>query len=145
MIRVVNKKVEEPKIYKVICDECGNELEYEKGDTYIGALGGRELVCPVCGEKVFVDQPEGIELDSSNIEFPIHFFVPNDDAVDIDNSQIQAWVRECLYKAESDSENWCHYVTGSGNTMVFVHKYENEYALYVTKKYYECSIPRGEL
>lgn len=84
----------------------------------------------------------GIDLNSSNIEFPLHFMPPSDNAVDMGNAKIQEWVRERLRMAESDTEDYGHYFTGSGNTMVFVFKYEDEYDVYVTKKYWECSIPR---
>jgi hypothetical protein len=142
MIKVIHKKSDETKIYKITCDECGAELEYEKGDTYIGALGGRELICPVCSEKVYVEEPEGIDLNSSNIEFPLHFMPPSDKAVDIDSTKIQQWVRECLYKMENDSEEYGFYLRGSGNTIVLVTKHEEEYDIYVMKNYWECSIPR---
>lgn len=142
MIKVIKENEELPKIYRVRCNECGTLLEYEKGDTYIGVFGGRELICPNCGTKVFVDEPEGIDLNSSNIEFPLHFMPPSDNAVDMGNAKIQEWVRERLRMAESDTEDYGHYFTGSGNTMVFVFKYEDEYDVYVTKKYWECSIPR---
>jgi DNA-directed RNA polymerase subunit RPC12/RpoP len=142
MIKVVNKKTEEPKIYKVTCDECGAQLEYEKDDTYIGALGGREVICPSCGERVFVEEPDGIDLNSSNIEFPLHFMPPSNDAMNIGNTQIQEWVREKLSEAERDGEDGDFYFIGSGNAMVFVFKFTDEYAVYVTKSYYECSITR---
>ena len=140
MIKVVGQE-KERKIYRAKCDECGKWLEYEEEDTYIGALGGRELICPACGERVYVEQPEGIDLNSSNIEFPKHFMSP-DKAKDINDAEIQKWVRECLGRAESDLEEWGHYYAGSGNTIVFVFKYEDEYDIYVTKKYWDCSIPR---
>lgn len=142
MIKVINRNVEAPKIYKVTCEECGAALEYEKDDTYIGALGGRELICPSCSNKVYVEEPEGIDLDSSNIEFPLHFMPPSDKAVDINSTQIQQWVRERLYMAEHDTEDYGYYLTGSGDTLVFVFKHEDEYDIYVAKKYWECSIPR---
>lgn len=142
MIRVINRKVEEIKVYHTTCDNCGVELEYEKGDTYIGVFGDREFICPICGETVFVEEPEGIDLDSSNIEFPTHFMKPSDKAIDISDEQIQEWIRGYLYRAENDEENYGYYLTGSGNAIVFITKHEDEYNLYVTKKYWKCSIPR---
>lgn len=142
MVKVINKQTEEPKIYKTTCDECRAELEYEKNDTYIGALGSREIICPSCGKRVCVEEPEGIVLNSNNIEFPLHFMAPSDKAVNISDVEIQRWVRERLHTAENYAEDYGYYVTGSGDTMVFVFKYEDEYVVYVTKNYYECSIPR---
>lgn len=141
MIRVVNKRAEEPKIYKTTCGECGTELEYEKGDTYIGALGGREFICPTCGETVFVEEPEGIDLDSSNIQFPTHFMKPNSKAIDIEDERIQEWVQKCLKKIEDNPENG-FYISGSRNTVVIALDFEDERDVYVAKKYWECSIPK---
>ena len=62
--------------------------------------------------------------------------------VDIDNEKIQQYIRERLRVAECDTEDFGYYATGSGNTMVFVFKYEDEYVVYVAKNYWECSIPR---
>ena len=141
MIKVVGKKVEEPKIYRTVCFECEAMLEYEEGDTYIGALGGRELVCPSCGEKTFVDEPEGIDLDSSNIEFPTHFMYTSNRAVNIKDDEIQGWVRRCLKKIEDNPEDEFH-LTGSGDTVVIALNFGDEYDIYVAKKYWECSIPK---
>ena len=47
---------------------------------------------------------------------------------------------DSLEKREEDYGEFA--LTGSGNTMVFAVKYEDEYAIYVTKEYYESSIPR---
>lgn len=141
MIRVINKKAEEPKIYNTTCDECGTEIEYEKSDTYIGALGGREFICPTCGETVFVEEPEGIDLDSSNIEFPTHFMKPSNKTIDIEDERIQEWVQQCLKKIEDNPENG-FYISGSGNTVVIALDFKGERDVYVAKKYWECSIPK---
>lgn len=140
MIKVINKK-EEPKIYKITCDECGAELEYEKNDTYIGALGGRELICLVCNKTVFIDEIEGIDLDSNNIEFPTHFMKLSDEAVDIGDEKIQEWVQKCLKNIENNPEDG-FYIAGSGDTVVIALNFEDERDIYVAKKYWECSIPK---
>ena len=141
MIKVINRKVEEHKIYKITCYECRAELEFEKRDTHIGALGGRELICPVCNQTVFVDEIEGIDLDSSNIEFPTHFMKPSDEAVDIEDKKIQEWVVKCLKKIEDNPDSG-FYISGSGNTVVIALDFEDEREIYVAKKYWECSIPK---
>ena len=141
MIKVLNRNVEEPKIYKITCDECHAELEYEKSDTYIGVFGGRELICPACNEKVFIDEIEGIDLDSSNIEFPTHFMNPSDKAMDIEDERIQEWVQKCLKNIEDNPGNG-FYISGSGNTVVIALDFEDERDIYVAKKYWVCSIPK---
>lgn len=141
MIKVLSKKIEEPKTYKAFCGHCDAELEYEECDTYIGVYGGRELICPSCGKKTSVDQPEGIDLNFNNIKYPSHFYYMGD-GVDIDNQKIQQYIKDLLSKAEQDEDDCAFYYTGTGNTMVFVVKGEEEYSIFVTKNYSECYIPR---
>ena len=141
MIKVLNKNTDEQKLYRQICDMCGAELEFALNDTYISALGARYVKCPVCGEEIMTEECDGIQLNSSNIEFPKHFFEP--DGVDIPNSEINNWVRRCLKIAEESDEPYGYFVhTGSGNTMVILMAYEDEYEIIVTKDYYETSVNR---
>ena len=141
MIKVLNKNIDEQKLYRQICDMCGAELEFALNDTYIGALGARYVKCPVCGEEIMTEKCDGIQLNSSNIEFPKHFFEPS--GVDIPDSEINNWVRRCLKIAEESDEPYGYFVhTGSGNTMVILMAYEDEYEIIVTKDYYETSVNR---
>ena len=141
MIKVLNKDVNEQKLYRQKCDECTAELEFTFDDTYIGALGARYVKCPICGKENITEGCGGIELDSSNIEFPKHFIEPG--GVDITDSEIENRVRECLKVAEKSDEPYGYFVsTGSGNTMVILMAYEDEYEIIVTKDYYETSVNR---
>ena len=141
MIRVVGKKYKEPKVYKIICDECRAELEYEYEDTYEGYAGMRHIKCPECGYEIMSEYFDGVELDSNNVEFPKHFYSFN--GVDIQNEEIQQWVRKCLQYAEEAEEPYGYFIhAGSGNTTVVLMAYEDEYDIIVAKNYYELSIPR---
>ena len=139
MIKVVGKKTEEPKIYKVTCDNCGAELECEESDTYVGAHGCNYVKCPECGDEVLVETMEGIVLTEHNIEFPKHFHKVGDAAINIGDYKIQEWVRECIdhIKKNKDSHFW---MIESGNTVVIVLEWEDEYEVYVAKNYYDCLI-----
>lgn len=141
MIKVLNKNTDEQKLYRQICDMCGAELEFSFDDTYIGAFGGRYLKCPNCGREVWVEELEGINLNSNNIRFPEHFCEPG--GVNISDDQIEVWVRDCLKMAEESDDPYGYFVhIGSGNTMVILLEYEDEYNIIVTKDYYETSVNR---
>lgn len=141
MIKVIGKKVEEPKIYKVTCDNCGAQLECEESDTYVGANGCNYVDCPECGYDAIVEAIPDIKLTEHNIEFPKHFHKTNDDAINIGDSTLQEWIRECLekIKREEDGNFW---IIASGNAVVIILKFEDEYSIYVAKNYWECSIFR---
>lgn len=141
MIKVLNKDMNEQNLYRQKCNECAAELEFSLEDTYIGALGARYVKCPICGEEIITEKCDGIELNSSNIEFPKHFIEPG--GVDINDSKIENWVRECLKIAEESDKPYGYFVsTGSGNTMVILMAYEDEYEIIVAKDYYGTSIDR---
>ena len=141
MIKVVNKKKEEPKIYRQVCEECGTELEFEYSDTYEGALSLRFIKCPECGQELAVEDVDDEKLTSKNIEFPKHFFEPK--GTEVTNEKIQNWVRECLKFAETSDEPAGYFVVQmSGNTAVILLVWEDEYQIIVTKDYYETSIER---
>lgn len=140
MIKVLNKDIEQT-FYRQHCEECHAELEFSFDDTYIGALGARYVKCPVCGEEIITEKCDGIELDSNNIEFPKQFFEPG--GVDIPDNEIENWVRECLKVAEESDEPYGYFVcTGSGNTIVILMAYEDEYEIIVAKDYYETSVDK---
>lgn len=136
---------EEPKsnTYKIICENCGSELEVEDGDIEIGTYGMGYVVCPCCGEETYSDElADYFPLTKNNLEFPVHYS-SSKNAVSIDNDRINKWVKECIEKFDINDENdWCRF-TGSGDTMVFVFKFDEdkEYCVYVCKNYYETIIP----
>ena len=141
MIKVINKDIGQ-NFYRQKCDNCAAELEFSFDDTYEGWLGARYIKCPVCGEEVMAEEIEAKALYSSNIEFPKHFRKINK-VVDIDDKEIQKWVKQCLKTAEESNEPYGYFVsTGSGNTQVILMAYADEYDIVVAKDYYEATVFR---
>lgn len=132
-----------PKTYKIACENCESELEVEDDDIKVGTYGMGYVVCPCCGEKTYPDKfADRFPLTKDNVEFPTHYS-SFDKAVNIDNDTINKWVKECIENFDHNDENdWCRF-TGSGDTMVFVFKFDEdeEYYVYVCKNYYETFIP----
>ena len=127
---------------KIKCSECDSELEITEEDTHIGWMGARFITCPCCGEESMVDELDGITLTKDNVEFPTHYSSSNK-AISVDDDTINKWVKECIEKFDPNDENdWLRYA-GSGDTMVFVFKFDEdkEYDVYVCKNYYETFIP----
>ena len=141
-MRIIN---DEPNIIE--CTGCKVKLEYDVADIQVGAYGCAYVECPKCGELIFIDsEVHSITLTKDNIQFPQHFWETGPNAVNLSDRKINQYVRECIDALEKREENYGEYaLTGSGNTMVFAVKYEDEYAIYVTKGYYESSIPRQSM
>lgn len=141
-MRVINKPRDSCKI--VAC-ECGAEIEYFPHDKHDGAFGCMYLTCPECEHEVLLDSEEPVKLTIDNIEYPKHFDLPDGTAVDIDDATIQKWIRTCLKQLSSDIYKCRDVVSmGSGNTRIWAEKWENEYAVFVTKSYAATSIVRNQ-
>ena len=134
-----NKEYSYPK--KIICEECGSELEYEYDDVVIGELGASYVKCPLCGNSNMAD--DGIDLNIDNICFPNHFFhfCKEEGAVDVcNNEKVKEFIKECIeeFRYEKDED---FYVASkaTGNLLVIVFRYdgEQEYHVIVTNNYYD--------
>lgn len=125
----------------VRCEDCDTKIQYEKEDIKYGEFGIPYLKCPVCNKNIDLYDEEDLKLDFNNIEYPIHFhhFDSKKDAVEIDDKQINIWIKELLNEIKNEEdENFLF--EGSGNTMVFIKKSEDSYDIFVCPNYYEANI-----
>lgn len=132
---------------KLICEECGSELEYEKSDIEMGVLGCMHLKCPLCGFYNMLEEHESnINLTEDNIEFPTHFFHTSKEtgAVDIcNNEEVKRYIKRGINYLRENKEEEYAWHSGSGNLFVYIHRFEgdDEYFVMVSKDYYETYIP----
>lgn len=142
-MRVINKPRDSCKI--VTC-KCGAEIEYFPHDKHDGAFGCMYLTCPECANEVLLDKEDPIKLTIDNVEWPKHFDLPDGSEMNFDDATIQKWVRMCLSQLSSDIYKVRDVVSmGSGNTRIWAEKWEEEYAVYVTKSFSTTSIPREDI
>ena len=129
----------------LICDNCGSELEYEKTDLHMGALGCMHVECPLCGyDNVLDDNEENIFVKADNIEFPTHFFHISKkiSAVDVcDNEHIREYVKEAIDFFRKNKEEFVWYVE-TGNLAIIVFRYDGDedYRVIVSNDYYHTYI-----
>ena len=128
---------------RITCDGCHSEIEYTGDDLDYGAFGCGEITCPVCENKIDIDE-ECIDLTCKNIEFPKHFLRTGKDVLKISDADIQIYARECLKSLVEDADHdyGIFAITELGDTMVIGIKYEDEYELVVAKDTWCCCIPR---
>ena len=135
-MKVIKKNEVEVNEYpkRIVCEHCGAELEYDKDDEFIGLWGMKCITCPECNEDCFVSDHR-VEPPNWKTTFD---HTNSDSAVAIDDEEIQEYIDKCYAKLTSDE--WKpddHYLTGSGDTMIFGVKYEDEIRVFVTRDYYE--------
>lgn len=136
----------EPYPRKLTCEQCGSELEYDKSDLRIGALGAVYLDCPCCGRANLLDSHEDeIILTVDNVEFPVHFFHTSKEtgAVDCCNHEkVKANIRQAIdyFRKHKDAYAW-HSSTGNCLTIVFRYDGDKDYEVIVSNNYYDTYIP----
>lgn len=129
----------------VYCSECGSELEITKSDMHIGWLGAVYVNCPCCGRESAVDELDGITLTAENIKFPKHFIRTNKDLRHVravDDTEIERAIK-CGINYFRESKDDFLWYTSYGDLLLFVLRYpgDKEYTVFVTKDFYETSIP----
>lgn len=128
------------------CENCGSELEYDESDIYIGVYGAAHIKCPLCNYENMLDGNENdIKLTKDNIEFPTHFHHTSKytGAVDTCNNEyIKKRIREAIEYFRNNKNEFAWF-SGSGNTMIFVYRMDDDedYDVMVTNDYYSTTIP----
>lgn len=130
---------------KIICEQCGSELEYKKSDIITGALGCSCLNCPLCKYVNFLDDEEGVILTIDNIEFPIHFWHTSkeDGAADKCNTdEIRKELKNAIEYFRKNKDEFA-YPYWSGNLFMLVLKYSGDkiYEVYISNDFYNSDIP----
>lgn len=128
---------------KIVCDQCGSELEITEDDTYIGWLGIAFVDCPCCGKEVMTDFP-GITLTKDNLIFPKHFHRCSKDtgAVEVENDWIVSEISRAIDYLRIHKNEFAVEL-GSGDCTIHVYRYsdDSEYHIVVSRDYYETDIP----
>ena len=132
----INNYVEEDTIQEIICEHCNSVFEIDDDDIIRTDYDDEYVYCPCCNQRIYLYEPN----TKDNIRFPISYHTFRE-GVDIQDTEIDEWVRECITKLENDSE-LCYAYTGSGNTFVIVFSHEDEYYIVVTKNYFDTSIDK---
>lgn len=143
----VNTK-EEVNLYprKMICEQCRSELEYEKDDLRIGALGSVYLDCPLCGyDNMLEEHEDTITLTKDNVEYPIHFFHTSKETGAVDcctNERVKESINRAIDFFRKNKDEFVWY-TETGNLHMSVWRYDGdeEYYVVVTNNYHSTYIP----
>lgn len=116
------------------CPNCGKRYVYTKEDTY-PQVGGLGIDCPNCGAVIITEEHDDYDFP----EMFYHFGV-NEGSVQLSDSKIQEYIDEVVERLKRTSEDGYYTFTGSGNTIVFGVKNEDEIRVWVCKNYYESIV-----
>lgn len=131
VIKTIAKNDEYPK--RVLCENCGANLEYEKEDEFIGWMGCKNVICPECGDATFVT--ERVVKPTWNATF--NHTSTEYGAKEIGNEKTQKYIDEVVSSLVNCNEEFTHHVMVCGNTLVVGIKCGDDgIDIYVTKDYY---------
>ena len=128
---------------KVVCENCSSELELEESDCYIGPFGAYYYTCPCCGDKVMLNEPEGITLTKDNLEFPTHYWHYGN-GYEVTEEEINTRVKEMIedLRTNKSDDDYGFLYTAFGDTFMLVKRYpsDEEYYVVVAKNFYDANV-----
>lgn len=139
MPKIISPPKTKPETEPIIttCPHCQYTISYTEDevervdDEYMG------VYCPQCGGAIETKRIKPFTFPDSFYQYGV-----SEDAVEISNEKIQEYINIVRRELEQECEAGGHSFTGSGDTMVFGFKFEDEYVIYVAKNYWEDSIAR---
>ena len=118
---------EKEKIY-LICEECGHAFHASEADG-VGEYGCYYTYCPICKEKVYLD--DGIDITTDNLQLE-YFGSRNGKSVDF--KEIKSWINIGVkYLKQNPNEHY--YYTASGDSFILVTRDEDEFYVMYTNNY----------
>lgn len=120
-----------------ICPHCQYTISYTKDEVERVDDEHMGVYCPQCGGVIETKRIKPFTFPDSFYQYGV-----SEDAVEINNEKIQEYINIVRRELEQECEVGGYSFTGSGDTMVFGFKFEDEYVIYVAKNYWEDSVAR---
>lgn len=131
---------------EIICDECESTLEIEKSDIKYDYLGQASVICPICGNEIYLETFDK-DITVNSVEFPDNFYhFGGNSAKFIPSEEIKRYIKGAVdYFRENPND--FSYVIASGDTFIGVYNYQNdeEYEVIVCKNYFQTFILYDEI
>lgn len=119
------------------CPHCNYTISYTEDEIERVENDGIGIMCPNCDEAIVTKHIEPFT-------FPDTFYYcgTSEDAVCLSDDEVQKYVNIVKRKLQQECQVGEHIFTGSGDTMVFGFKFEDEDVIIVAKNYWEDSVFR---
>lgn len=135
-MRIVENFIEEKYC---VCPHCGTKLGFIEEDTYNG-FDGIKIICPKCHEEITIEPYRPLQFPEA------YFYFGGEDATNIENIEIEKWVKQGLKHCLVENEE--SYATATGNTRVDINRTTDEDEIYfdidVSRNYWEVTITEEE-
>lgn len=122
----------------ITCPHCKYTISYTEDEVEHVSNDGLGVMCPNCGEPVITEQIEPFTFPKT-----FYHFGPGDDGNlphILSDEETQKYVDIVKRALQQERKIGEYTFAGSGDTMVFGFKFEDEYVIYVAKNYWEDSV-----
>lgn len=132
IVKLIKTKEQRPVI--TTCPHCECTVSYHLNEVYKVDNNGMGIICPNCGKNIVTQEVKCFTFPDS-----FYHIGNNKDIVHLTNEKIQKYVDIVKNTLKYEREVGEYTFTGSGDTMVFGFKFEDEDIIIVAKDYWEDS------
>ena len=130
-------KISEKHPIITTCPNCQYTISYTEDEVERISNDGLGVMCPNCDEPVVTEHIEPFTFPDT-----FYHFDASKGAVCLSDDRVQEYVNIVKRKLQQECQVGEYTFTGSGDTMVFGFKFEDEDVIFVAKNYWEDSVFR---
>lgn len=130
----LNKTIEKRPIITT-CPYCHYTISYTEDEVERVSNEGLGVMCPNCNELIVLERIEPFTFPDT-----FYHFGANEGAVCLSDDEVQSYVDIVKRKLQQELEVDEYTFAGTGDTMVFGFKFEDEDEIIVAKNYWEESV-----
>lgn len=130
-------KIPEKRPIITTCPHCQYTISYTENEVERVENDGFGVICPHCNESIVLKHIEPFTFPNT-----FYHFSTSESAVCLNDEEIQEYVNIVKRKLQQERKVGEYAFTGSGDTMVFGFKMEDEDLIFVAKNYWEDSVFR---
>lgn len=120
------------------CPHCQYTISYTEDEVGRVDNDGLGVICPNCNEPIVLKHIEPFTFPDT-----FYRFGTREGSVRLSDDEVQHYVDIVKRKLQQECQVGEYTFTGSGDTMVFGFKFEDEDVIYVAKNYWEDSVFRN--
>ena len=128
-------KVSEKRPIITTCPHCQYTISYIEDEVECVSNDGLGIICPNCNESIVFEHVEPFTFPDT-----FYHYGTSEGAVYLDDNRVQELVDIVKRKIQQELKVGEYYYSGTGDTMVFGFKFEDEDVIYVAKNYWEDSV-----
>lgn len=117
------------------CPHCQYTISYTEDEVDRVSNDGLGIMCPNCDEPIVLEHIEPFTFPDT-----FYHFCTNEGAVCLSDKETQEYVNIVKRKLQQECKVGEYTFTGTGDTMVFGFKLEDEDVIYVAKSYWQDSV-----